>query len=140
MKNKLHWCGLLIALRRVGFLQLFQFVLFTGVSLAQTVSGKVTSDAGEALPGVNILLKGTTTGTISNVDGTYSLNVTVPNPTLIFSFIGFTTQEIPLNGRTTLNVALGTDVHALSEVVGLRGQREPGNFGLPTVQYLRIGL
>ncbi|GAB4054353.1 TonB-dependent receptor [Spirosoma litoris] len=85
--------------------------------MAQPITGKVTSDAGEALPGVSVVIKGTSSGTVTDVNGNYSLNVTAANATLVFSYIGFISQEIPLNNRTTLNVTLGTDVHALNEVV-----------------------
>ena len=83
-----------------------------------TVTGTV-SDAvtGEGMPGVNIQVKGTTMGTISDLTGTYSLSVLDRDATLIFSFIGYQTQEIPLNRRTTLNVALVSELTGLDEVV-----------------------
>lgn len=82
------------------------------------VSGKVTSNAdGSALPGVNVLLKGTMQGTITDIDGNYSLQITGENQTLIFSFIGYTTKEVPLNAGSTINVALAEDVQNLEEVV-----------------------
>jgi TonB-linked SusC/RagA family outer membrane protein len=82
------------------------------------VSGKVTSDAdGSALPGVNVLLKGTMQGTITDIDENYSLQLTGENQTLIFSFIGYTTKEVPVNGASTINVALAEDVQNLEEVV-----------------------
>ena len=69
------------------------------------------------MPGVNIQVKGTTMGTISDLTGTYSLSVLDRDATLIFSFIGYQTQEIPLNRRTTLNVALVSELTGLDEVV-----------------------
>jgi TonB-dependent starch-binding outer membrane protein SusC len=83
-----------------------------------TVYGKV-SDAGtlEAMPGVNIVLKGTSVGAITNVEGKYSISVTDRNATLVFSFIGYVTMEVPLNGRTTVDVTLTGEVTALEEVV-----------------------
>jgi TonB-dependent starch-binding outer membrane protein SusC len=85
---------------------------------AQTrVTGKVTgSDDGTGLPGVSILEKGTTNGAVSDAEGNYSVAVS-PNATLVFSFVGYATQEIAVNGRTTVDVILQTDVTALSEVV-----------------------
>lgn len=80
------------------------------------VSGKITDGEGEPLPGVNIVEKGTTNGTTSDATGSYALTVD-ENATLIFSFIGFVTQEVPVGGRTSLNVALDADVQALEEVV-----------------------
>lgn len=82
-----------------------------------TVTGRVTaSDDASGLPGVSILEKGTTTGTVTDADGNYSLSVS-PNATLVFSFVGYASQEVQLNGRTTVDVILESDVTALSEVV-----------------------
>jgi TonB-linked SusC/RagA family outer membrane protein len=117
MKNRQEPCKPVRAFTRLGIFSFLVWITLTGVSFAQTITGKVTSDAGETLPGVSVVIKGTTTGTVTDVNGNYSLNVTTPNTTLVFSFVGFTTQEISLNNRTTLNVTLGTDVHALNEVV-----------------------
>jgi len=83
-----------------------------------TVSGKVTSgDDQSPIPGVNILVKGTTNGTISDVQGAYTLSTNSPNDVLVFSYVGFTTQEVILNGRSTLDVVLASDATQLSEVV-----------------------
>ena len=82
------------------------------------VSGTITDAAtSEAMAGVNIQVRGTATGAISDVSGKYSLFVTDPNATLVFSFIGYVNQEIQLNGRTTVNVALASEVTGLEEVV-----------------------
>jgi TonB-linked SusC/RagA family outer membrane protein len=72
---------------------------------------------GEVLPGVSIVVKGTTTGTVTDLDGNYSLNVPDPNSILSYSFIGFTPQEINVNGRSVIDVQLATDIRSLSEVV-----------------------
>ncbi|MBD0254271.1 MAG: SusC/RagA family TonB-linked outer membrane protein [Cytophagales bacterium] len=82
-----------------------------------TVAGRVTDDAGAGLPGVTVLVKGTTTGTATDAEGNYSITAPDPNGTLTFSYIGYVTQEVPINNRTSLNVTLATDVQALSEVV-----------------------
>ncbi|MCU0353502.1 MAG: TonB-dependent receptor, partial [Cytophagales bacterium] len=82
-----------------------------------TVSGRVTdSGDGTPLPGVSVAVKGTTTGTTTDAGGRYSLQ-TSSNATLVFSFIGFTSQEVALNGRTTLNINLVSDTKSLTEVV-----------------------
>jgi TonB-dependent starch-binding outer membrane protein SusC len=81
------------------------------------IRGKVTDNNQAPLPGVTVLVKGTTNGTATDPEGNFSLTVPSGNETLIISFIGFTTQEVALNGRTTLNVALEPDAKALEEVV-----------------------
>ncbi len=89
------------------------------MALAQgrTVSGKVTSaDDGSGVPGVNILEKGTGNGTVSDADGNYRISVGA-NATLVFSFVGYTTQEAAVGDQSVVNVALASDVTALSEVV-----------------------
>ena len=84
---------------------------------AQTVSGRVTSaDDNQPLPGVSIVVKGSTTGTTSRADGTYSLNVPA-NGTLTFSFIGYQTQEFAVGNRTTIDVAMAVGTATLSEIV-----------------------
>ena len=83
-----------------------------------TVTGKVTAaDDGSPLPGVNVYVKGTQIGTITDGDGIYSLNVAEDNGTLVFSYIGFTTQEVAMGGRTTINVVLQPSLESLDEVV-----------------------
>jgi TonB-dependent starch-binding outer membrane protein SusC len=86
-------------------------------NFAFTVSGLASDDAGQPLPGVNILEKGTTNGTTTDSDGKYRLTVADGNTILIFSFIGYATQEIPLNNQTTLNVSLAADIQSLQEIV-----------------------
>ncbi|MBA4058395.1 MAG: hypothetical protein C0490_26995, partial [Marivirga sp.] len=72
-----------------------------------TVTGKVTSsDDGTALPGVNVYVKGTQQGTITDGDGKYTLAISDNNGVLVFSYIGFTTQEINVAGRSTIDVVL----------------------------------
>lgn len=83
-----------------------------------TLSGKVTDKAdGKGVPGVNILLKGTNVGTATDADGKYSLRVPSPNGTLVFSFIGYVSQEVEIGSASTINIALAADVMMLSEVV-----------------------
>ncbi len=83
-----------------------------------TVSGRVTAgEDSSPLPGVNILVKGTSLGTISDAEGQYSINVPSTESTLVFSFVGYLAQEISLGGRNSVDVALATDAKQLSEVV-----------------------
>jgi len=93
-------------------------VFGTLVSFAQqTVSGKVTSaDDGSGIPGVNILEKGTSNGTVSDSDGNFRISVG-SNATLVFSFVGYASQEVAVGSQSTVNVSLQSDVTALSEVV-----------------------
>ena len=100
---------------------LLSFTLFfmTAIVSAQqrVVSGKVTSeDDGTGLPGVNVLVKGTTNGTITDVDGNYSISVS-DGATLVFSFVGFESQEIAVGSRSSVDVSLSSDIKQLSEVV-----------------------
>lgn len=82
------------------------------------VSGNVLSgEDSSPLPGVNILIKGTTTGVITDAEGSYRLEVPSAESVLIFSFVGFETQEVSLNGRTSVDVTLATDATQLSEIV-----------------------
>ena len=106
----------LYLLTRGCLLVLLMLGAFT--SFAQrTVTGKVTaSDDGSAIPGVNILEKGTSNGTTSDADGNYSISVG-SDATLVFTFVGFATQEVQVGNQTTINVALNSDVTALSEIV-----------------------
>jgi TonB-linked SusC/RagA family outer membrane protein len=81
-----------------------------------SVTGRVT-DGTESLPGVNVLVKGTTVGTTTDSDGKYTLDVPSGSTTLIFSFIGYVAQEVDITNRTTVDVVLVADVQQLSEVV-----------------------
>lgn len=81
-----------------------------------TVKGIVSDETGEVLPGVNILVKGTINGTASNLDGEYELRILQENPVLVFSFIGYEVQEIPVNGKNEIDVVLNFDTENLEEV------------------------
>jgi TonB-linked SusC/RagA family outer membrane protein len=81
-----------------------------------TIKGKVNDEQGQGLPGVSILVKGTSTGTVTDPEGNYTVNVSGAN-TLVFSYIGYVTQEIPLGSRTSLDVKMLSDSKALEEVV-----------------------
>ena len=81
------------------------------------ITGKVTDENGESLPGVSILEKGTTNGTITDEQGMYQLEVANENATLIFSFVGYLQEEIDINGRTQLDIAILPDIQALEEIV-----------------------
>ncbi|WP_187261612.1 SusC/RagA family TonB-linked outer membrane protein [Pontibacter beigongshangensis] len=82
-----------------------------------TVSGRVVDNTGEGLPGVSVVVKGTTIGANTDIDGRYSLTVPNGNATLVFSYIGFVSQEVALNNRAVLDVTMATDTKTLEEVV-----------------------
>ncbi len=89
-------------------------------ALAQTtnVTGTVTDVSdGSPIPGVSVFVKGTTIGAITNIDGQYSLSVPDDATTIVFSFVGMTTQEIAFAGQTTIDVVLSSDAIGMDEVV-----------------------
>lgn len=98
---------------------LFTMALSYEVSAQQRViTGKVISEEdGLGLPGATVLVKGTTVGTTTDLDGNYSINVPAGSDVLIFSFVGLATQEEQIGNRTVVNVTLTTDASQLSEVV-----------------------
>ncbi|MEX0883867.1 MAG: SusC/RagA family TonB-linked outer membrane protein, partial [Cyclobacteriaceae bacterium] len=105
-----------------GILPFILLISFGFVSVVlgqqQTVTGTITdSSNGETLPGVNILIKGSNIGTVSDLDGTYRLNVPSEEAVLVFSFVGFLTEEIPVRNQQVINVNLNPDQSDLEEVV-----------------------
>ncbi|MCF2446973.1 TonB-dependent receptor [Dyadobacter sp. CY345] len=86
-------------------------------SFLQALSGKVIDEKGEGLPGVNIVIKGTSKGATSNTSGEYQIDITDKGTILVFSFVGYLTQELEVGSRTTLDVTLKVDDKALEEVV-----------------------
>ncbi len=83
----------------------------------QRISGRVTDEKGEGLPGVNVLIKGTQQGTTTDAGGIFALNITEENAVLIFSFVGYVSQEITIGNRTELEVSLVVDEKKLDEMV-----------------------
>lgn len=83
----------------------------------RTVSGRVTGETGEGLPGVNVLVKGSTRGTVTDVDGRFRVNVPEGNSTLVFSMVGYTSQEVAVGAQTSLEVKLQPDTKTLNEFV-----------------------
>ena len=107
---------------------LFYLVLSMTTLFSQpniTVTGVVTDKAKQSIPGVSIVVKGTTRGMVTDSDGRYSLEVP-SDGTLVFSFLGYQRQEIPVNNRTTINVVMEESTVTLSEyvVVGYGVQRK----------------
>ena len=121
--------------RRILFLLLF-FLMSVGVMLAQVrVTGTVTDAGGGSLIGVNVIEKGTMNGTITDLDGNFTLNVASTNSVLAFSYVGFTTQEVPVGNNTRLTVVLAEDTETLQEtvVVGYGTQAKKDITGSVTV-------
>jgi TonB-linked SusC/RagA family outer membrane protein len=103
------------------------FALSSAWAQERTVSGKVTStEDGSPLPGVNVVIKGTTNGTVTDADGNYRLSLPSSGGSLVFSFIGLQSQEILVGDRAVVDVSLSLDVTQLSEVVvtGLGVEKE----------------
>jgi len=86
--------------------------------MAPVISGKVTGqDDGSPLPGTNVIVKGTSLGTVSDSEGNYSIDASSEDAVLVFSSIGYASQEIPVKGRTVIDVVMALDIQQLSEVV-----------------------
>src|ERR1700691_6158804 len=94
------------------------FLLLSSWAMAQktTIAGKVTDATGQALAGVTITVKNTHAGTNSDINGKYTI-AAKGNDVLVFSLIGYASQEIPVNNQTEINVQLAEDLQRLNEVV-----------------------
>ena len=104
--------------------------------LVITITGKVTDEVGSSFPGVNVLVKGTSLGTSTDAEGKYSLTVQDENAILVFSFIGYLTQEVAVGSRTTVDLSMAPDVKSLEEVVvtALGIERSSKSLGYATSQ------
>ncbi len=91
----------------------------TAVLQQGQVTGSVTDRSGAPLPGVTVVIKGTTNGTITNTDGSYSISNLPPNATLVFSFVGMRTQEVVVGDRTNVNVSMMEETIGIEEVVAV---------------------
>ena len=90
----------------------------TGFAQDRQVTGKITESQGASVvPGTNITIKGTTTGTVSNADGTYTITVRNSTSTLVFSSVGYTSQDIAVGTKSVIDVDLVPDTKNLNEVV-----------------------
>src|SRR5690606_7376442 len=100
------------------------------------VTGKVTDAENEGLPGVNIQIGGTTSGTVTDIDGNYQIDAP-SNASLVFSYIGFVTQTINVNGRSVVNVAMAFEDKALEEIVvtalGIKREAKSLGYAVSTV-------
>lgn len=108
---------LLIKYERLLLALLCFFTFSIAFSQSITVSGKINDDTGESLPGVNVVVKGSTAGTVTDGSGSYSITVPNAQATLEFSFIGFKSQEVAVANRTSINLVMAPDAKSLDEVV-----------------------
>jgi hypothetical protein len=104
------------------------------------IRGRILDDAGEPVPGANILIKGSTIGTVSDASGNYYLPLTADAQTIVVSFIGYQSQEVQLNGREAMDIRLNADQTQLSEVVvtGYGGSGDTGYFGTRETKVKKI--
>lgn len=121
---------------------LLSLVMVLGVSIinaqTRTIRGTVTgNEDGLPIPGVTVLVQGTSIGTITQMDGDYMINVPQDAETLVFTFIGMKTQEVAIGGRTTINVVLESDAIAMDEVVvtalGIKRERKALGYAVQDV-------
>ncbi len=89
------------------------------VQQAQAVSGKITDSSGQPLPGVTVIVKGTTQGTISDFDGNYTIKDVPADAILVFSFVGMRTEELAVSGKSVLNITMVEDAIGIEEVVAV---------------------
>ncbi|KKL17606.1 hypothetical protein LCGC14_2483870, partial [marine sediment metagenome] len=101
--------------------QIFLFALIVGTqsifSQSQSITGTISDESGEPLPGVSIVIKGTTRGAVTNLEGQYTVEAEDPTSVLVFSYVGYLTQEITVGNQTVIDIALEADVYGLEEVV-----------------------
>lgn len=118
-------------MRRVFLLLVVVFVAFSVRAQERSISGKITDDSGESVPGANVLLKGTNNGTVTDVDGNFKMTVPNDNAVLVISFIGLKTVEVEVGARSVIDVQMQADVEQLSEVVvtALGVSREKSSLG-----------
>lgn len=112
-------------------------IVITPATIADEVKGKVIDQIdGTGLPGVNVLLKGTQIGVITDIDGNYSLKVPDETTILVFSFVGYNVKEVPIGGRSEVNVSLEISTESLEEVVvtALSIKRSKSSLGYSVTQ------
>ncbi|HYF69801.1 MAG TPA: SusC/RagA family TonB-linked outer membrane protein, partial [Ohtaekwangia sp.] len=104
------------SLTHVASVFLLLFMAFAALAQSRVVTGTIADDQGGPMPGVNVVIKGTTTGTTTNASGVYSIEAS-ENDILVVSFIGYTTQEIRVGSQTKIDVSLSEDIATLDEIV-----------------------
>ena len=135
MKNTIPFKALLV-------FGLTWLLAWSGMAQSSRITGRVTSNKdNQPLPGVSILVKGTNTGTTTDADGSFAINAE-PTATLVFSFIGYTSQEVPVNRRSMINVTMNESLTSLDEVVvtalGIRKESKKLGYATSTVSSEQI--
>lgn len=105
------------AMIKISCILVCSLFVLTKAYAQQAVQGKVTDENGSGLPGVNVLVKETNVGSITDVDGNYKLDVPEGANTLIFSYVGYLTEEVEIGGRSIVDISLAPDISTLSEIV-----------------------
>ena len=103
-------------LKLLGLIMLVLLPLLSQAQANRTISGKVTDESGSGLPGVSIIVSGTSTGTSSGADGGFTLDVPAATTRLSFSFVGYSAQQVDITGKTSVSVSMKNDAQALNEV------------------------
>ncbi len=105
-------------MKRILLVLMVSVMGFTSSWAQKTVTGTVTSEEDRTpVPGVNVIVKGTTIGTVTDIDGKYMINVPGPDAILVFSFIGLATEEVKVGNQSVIDMVMTADIHQLTEVV-----------------------
>ncbi len=104
-------------MKRLSLVLMLAFASFSVLVAQRSISGTITDESGDALIGATILVKGTTTGAVTDIDGSYSLDVPAGSDVLIFSYTGYGTQEITLGASNVVDLQMAPDAQLLNEVV-----------------------
>lgn len=125
-------------MRKILLIFAMCFSLLGGAYAQQKVTGTVTGDDGLGIPGATVLERGTSNGTITNIDGEYTITVSSGDATLVFSFVGMTTVEEPVNNRPTIDVQMKADAIGIDEVVvtalGITRERKSLGYAMQKIE------
>ena len=115
-KLKMRWCNNFASCLLTAIIMAFSL---SSYAQQRQLSGKVVDDSGSGIPGVTVVVRGTTMGTLTDINGAYNLNIPTDAQTMVYSYIGMVTQEIAVGGQSVINVTLRTDVIGIDEVVAI---------------------
>jgi hypothetical protein len=100
--------------KQLTFSLLLLFMFFSGFSQTRTLTGRVIDEGNAAMPGVNILVKGTAAGTVSDAQGNFNVSISSNDAVLVFSFVGYLTKEVPVGTQSNITINMEPDVISLS--------------------------